>query len=742
MRISALSFCYNRRMDNILRALLVSVLLTVAPAAHSKAIRVDIDPSLLPSGILYDRVLPISHLDRMDGSRHAEAVTPARWRQALHELSRASMVERSWPTADGVRARARELSPFAPIPVGVIDVSYEQLQPDARERGLVTVEGDIVRVVSEGAVFSSRAFAAAPIRHAGYRGGAMAFVFPRTLYVTNEATEPHLRVDFGDGEGFRPVGFDTPVPVYYATTGDHTIEVRATHDGDATLESRFTFRVAALAAPLPHDTIQVTASIPYQAVQGTGEAYVYLAPGHTSVTNPVVVVEGFDIDDTLNWDELYELLNDENLLEDLRTAGYDAVVLNFTDGTAPIQRNAFMLVELLQQIQSMIAPQAKYALVGASMGGLVSRYALAYMEDTAIPHRVATFVSFDTPHNGANIPLGLQWWLDFFGPESDAAAFLLSRLDTPAARQMLVYHHAFSPSSTPGADALRASFESDLAAVGDFPAQPRLVAVANGSGNSAGQGFNAGDQIIQYEYNIGLANVIGNCWAVPDGTGGTIFDGLYFILFVQNRSLTVTLTTGAPYDNAPGGSRNSMAQMDSTEAPVGDIIALHDDHCFIPTISALDVNTTNLFYNAAADPNLVSNTPFDAVYVPLANQPHVDVTPENKTWLLSEILGTSTAAPKPSAPATVRLWQNTPNPFNPSTSIAFSIPERGHVRLEVFDVRGARVTVLADGVFGPGAHRIQWDGRARDGARLASGVFFYRLTSAGTVLSRRMLLLK
>jgi hypothetical protein len=61
-----------------------------------------------------------------------------------------------------------------------------------------------------------------------------------------------------------------------------------------------------------------------------------------------VVVEGFDLDNSMNWDELYALLNQQNLLEDLRADGYDAVVLNFSDATDYLQRNAFVLVDLLQ----------------------------------------------------------------------------------------------------------------------------------------------------------------------------------------------------------------------------------------------------------------------------------------------------------------------------------------------------------------------------------------------------------
>jgi hypothetical protein len=193
-------------------------------------------------------------------------------------------------------------------------------------------------------------------------------------------------------------------------------------------------------------------------VSPQGDAYVYLAPGRTEIQNPAVVVEGFDLDNSMNWDELYALLNQENLIETLRADGYDAVVLNFADATDYLQRNAFTVVDLLQQIQAIVGPQTTVALAGASMGGLVSRYALAYMETNALPHSVRTFVSFDAPHLGANIPLGIQYWVNFFSDQSSDAAFFLSLLNRPAARQMLVYHYTDPAGSTGQPDPLRGAF--------------------------------------------------------------------------------------------------------------------------------------------------------------------------------------------------------------------------------------------------------------------------------------------
>jgi hypothetical protein len=499
---------------------------------------------------------------------------------------------------------------------------------------------------------------------------------------------------------------------------------------------------AAAPAPAPNDTLAITAAIPYLGQYGTGEAYVYLADAHSTLTNPVVVVEGFDINNDMNWDELYELLNQEGLLETLREIGFDAVVLNFTESTDYLQRNAFVVVELLQQVQAAIAPDMDFVLTGASMGGLISRYALAYMETSGPAHRVRTFISFDAPHRGANITLGVQYWLDFFSGLSDAAAQNLERLDTPAARQMLVYHHTDPPGTTGESDPLRADFLADLTAVGEWPSQPRLVAVANGSGYGDDQGYTAGTQVIDYEYSAILTDITGNVWAVPDGNNQMIFDGNILVI-LPFGTMQVTVSATKPYDSAPGGFRNTLADMDSTEAPYGDIVALYPNHCFVPTVSALAIDTQDLFYDIAGATASQSNTPFDVAYYPAENQEHGTITAESKGWFLSEVKWASTDVPtvKP-GDAGVVLHQNVPNPFNPSTSIGFTLRDAGDVTLAVFDAAGRRVVTLLDGPAEAGTSRIEWNGVDGKGERVSSGVYFYRLSAGGRMFTRKLVMLK
>jgi len=347
----------------------------------------------------------------------------------------------------------------------------------------------------------------------------------------------------------------------------------------------------------------------------------------------------------------------------------------------------------------------------------------------------------DVPHLGANIPLGIQYWINFFSSQSADAAVFLAELNRPAARQMLVYHYTDPAGSTGQPDPLRGTFATDLAAVGNWPTQPRLVAIANGSDNGTSQGFPPGAQIIQWNYSDLLAGITGNVWAVPNVTSTKIFDGKIRVLFITTASQAVTVNGTQPYDGAPGGSRASMAQLDSVVAPYGDIGALHQSHCFIPTVSALAYNTTDLFHDIAADPSPVSNTPFDAAYTQGTNQEHVAMTPENATWIRNEIeMGVTGVTPVAGVGVTLRKpW---PNPAAGLVRIAFSLARSQSVDLRVFGVDGREVAALARGLWSAGSHRVSWSGLDSRGAPTASGVYFVRLVTGERAETRRIVRLR
>ncbi len=96
----------------------------------------------------------------------------------------------------------------------------------------------------------------------------------------------------------------------------------------------------------------------------------------------------------------------------------------------------------------------------------------------------------------------------------------------------------------------------------------------------------------------------------------------------------------------------------------------------------------------------------------------------------------------PAGPPALTLARNHPNPFNPSTTIRFTLPEAVMVELSVYDCSGRRVQVLWTGRLPAGPHSRIWDGRDAAGRLLASGVYLARLSTGNRQLMRKMLLLK
>ena len=90
-----------------------------------------------------------------------------------------------------------------------------------------------------------------------------------------------------------------------------------------------------------------------------------------------------------------------------------------------------------------------------------------------------------------------------------------------------------------------------------------------------------------------------------------------------------------------------------------------------------------------------------------------------------------------SGPMTFDLAQNFPNPFNPTTSITYNVPESGQVTLSVFNTLGQQVALLANGIVTAGSHTVTFNAKS-----LPSGAYFYKLQQGNSVQVKKMLLLK
>lgn len=92
-------------------------------------------------------------------------------------------------------------------------------------------------------------------------------------------------------------------------------------------------------------------------------------------------------------------------------------------------------------------------------------------------------------------------------------------------------------------------------------------------------------------------------------------------------------------------------------------------------------------------------------------------------------------------PVSFSLGQNFPNPFNPTTTIPFSVSEAGYINLSIYNILGQKIRILVNSYFSPGVHTVIWNGLAESGSEVSAGIYFYRIAQADQVQTKKMLLL-
>jgi len=115
-----------------------------------------------------------------------------------------------------------------------------------------------------------------------------------------------------------------------------------------------------------------------------------------------------------------------------------------------------------------------------------------------------------------------------------------------------------------------------------------------------------------------------------------------------------------------------------------------------------------------------------------------------RTWCVRITHGieTGVAGDKPGVPKTLALKGNVPNPFNPATTILFDLPEAAPLTLAVYEPSGRKVATLLSGRMEAGSYQVRWMGIDDEGKTVGSGVYFYRLETAGKALTGKMVLVK
>jgi hypothetical protein len=133
----------------------------------------------------------------------------------------------------------------------------------------------------------------------------------------------------------------------------------------------------------------------------------------------------------------------------------------------------------------------------------------------------------------------------------------------------------------------------------------------------------------------------------------------------------------------------------------------------------------------------------EVVVLRFEGTPHVRLTANVARNSMNATLAvTKKAGEGESMPTIYKLSQNYPNPFNPTTMIEYEIPQSGEVSLEVYNILGEKIATLVNEVKEAGFYTVQWNGKDANQARVASGVYFYRVHAGSFSSVKKMMLLK
>jgi len=550
------------------------------------------------------------------------------------------------------------------LPIPVIYFNINRIKANALDMGLLTYQnGQFHDVPGSATPYEAfDLFAAAPVKSTMH-GGRVTFKLQADLYITNTAKSVSLaEIDPNDGGGYRTISFNSPLSITYTTFGKKVIRIAFTFSDGKKLYSQFKLVVDAQIQKSPADYSDLVQPFnPVAGMHSGGTVYVKYAISNTAkrLKRPLIVAEGFDpsclvttvpnmsIDAFLRKLSVVYLENGQNFYTAL-LSNYDIVYLDYTNGVDDIFRNARLLEDVIAWVNGQkagVTGAEPKVVMGISMGGLVSKIALRRMEVKGGNQDTRLFISFDSPHKGANVPPAYQalvWHVNnlVFGIYVNKEAYMLAR--STATKQLLKLYVDYANGTF--TDSYSKSFLTSYESY-SFPINCRNIAVVNGS-NYGNALFSPYTKLLGINSKMGDISFKINAYSLPDKKASTVYDGL--ILYCKKVGGTVVCIdftkqfkssiATLPYDGAPGGFYD-ISFFGQLPPEISNYV-LQQRFNFVPIASALSISSTNpLEVLGSQDLIGTGKTPFASYFAQTINEQHTWFTPQNAKYILNELAG-------------------------------------------------------------------------------------------------------
>ena len=584
-----------------------------------------------------------------DGIATTPVLNQQDWRDLYSGLAKGASSSAGVPSLDEIDHRVNVCRTDGAVPIGMACYNYESLKPESLVHFLKSaksedVSGSLDSTFSNDAFEAKSSFFATAFLENSFHyfhpqvpphfGLTARFVLPSDLCLSNVGSPlNNFVVDFDDGKGPRPVRLDEAVEVKFAGPGAKSFQLTATIGGEIR-RAKFEINVIATTAPPADQMLMLESTYQFQGLKALGHAWVYYGNDngikHTGIVNPLIFSEGFPGGYSLDY--LWWSLNDNScgLLQGCLDGGRDVVLLGYEDGTTYVEANAGVVIDCIQKIIADRQGNAPLIVGGACMGGVVTRYALAYMESNVIDHQTSMFFSVDSPHMGINVPASIQYFMGFFEEfMSQKMKDYYKKLMSIAGQELMLYTTSSYDVPPDAPSTLRATFINNLNSIGNFPKQPLKIGSSNGVDTGIGNNTPPGVCAVQgslFDFFVYL-------YSAPGDTQDP--DYQYLLFSWADVADSYWPNCPASFDSAPGSIETFFGQI--AEA-LGVTSPPYPDCAFVPVLSSLALSgmspyvNTDLFWDLAYMPRF---SELDHYYCDSQNNPHMKVTPELAAWYLS-----------------------------------------------------------------------------------------------------------
>lgn len=529
------------------------------------------------------------------------------WYRIYEEMYYSAYDTTLFENVEGVFGRANAFYGDT-IPFGIMNYDFYKLKANALTTGIYFNYDTVNNVLTDKfprprfPYDDSSMFMAAPLVSESYYTNPTfridpSFFFYDSFNATRFGPEGILKIDFGDGNGF--VQFNTATithhTVNYSTDGVkyYTVILEDPVNNSVLCSSMSSLFVLSSSSSVPPDSSLNLPGLNIGIYSGCN-------PNPQS-SKFVIYLAGFDIMDAVpsyarSVENIYTEMISNNSVVQLKNQGYSFIVVKFNNCRIDMRFNALYVVNLIEKLKCGIDMGQQFVIMGESMGGLIGRYVLTYMESsfydiqsispffadasepanteylsnhpgifnlpsqwciTSKRHNTRLLITLDAPHQGAHIPISMQYVYggilklvaDKLGINAKYFTNLHNQfLDAMSARQMLLYHVNSQSGGSFGPDPAKTRFFNQLDQLGDYPKYCKVTALSNGSLSGelqtnyyTHQPRTPGDRLIDMDFElfgrflgfkIPLAKATVDARTNPNGYG-QVFQGQFALGTIQ-----------------------------------------------------------------------------------------------------------------------------------------------------------------------------------------------------------------